>query len=235
MSLTRPPAVRALGITALTPGVGRFNALSSVASLLMMLLIVAGAAAADGDLRLVEAARNRDQQAIRTLLNQHADVDVRSHDGATALLWAAHWNDLETADLLIRAGANVNASNDLRITPLSLACTNGNAALVERLLKAGASPNTAIATGETPMMTCASTGNVDAVRMLMARGGDVNAKEPLQNQTALMWAAAEHHPDVVRALIEPTCGPLRERDSPRCTLRRGRAHWRAPGCCWQRV
>jgi len=86
--------------------------------LLITLLLVAGAAAANGDLRLVEAARNRDQQAVRTLLNQHADVDVRSHDGSTALLWAAHWNDLETADLLIRAGANVNAANDLRITPL---------------------------------------------------------------------------------------------------------------------
>ena len=35
MSLTRPPAFRALGVTALTPGVGRFNALFSVASLLM--------------------------------------------------------------------------------------------------------------------------------------------------------------------------------------------------------
>src|SRR5262249_22005517 len=30
----------------------------------------------------------------------------------------------------------------------------------------------------------------------------VNAKEPSQNQTALMWAAAEHHPDVVRMLIQ---------------------------------
>lgn len=170
--------------------------------LLMTLLMVAEAAAANGDLRLVEAARNRDQAAVRTLLNQQADVNVRSADGATALLWAAHWNDLDTADLLIRAGANVNAANDLRITPLSLACTNGSAALVERLLKTGANPNTAIATGETPMMTCASTGSVDAVRLLIARGADVNAKEPVQNQTALMWATAEHHPDVVRTLIE---------------------------------
>src|SRR5207247_2541727 len=35
MALTRPPAVSVFGITALIPGVGRFNALSSVASLLM--------------------------------------------------------------------------------------------------------------------------------------------------------------------------------------------------------
>ena len=70
-----------------------------------------------GDLRLVDAARNKDLQAVRALLKQRADVNVRAHDGSTALLWAAHWNDLDTADLLIRAGADVNAANDLRHDP----------------------------------------------------------------------------------------------------------------------
>ena len=157
---------------------------------------------ASGDVRLVEAARNQDQPGVRALLSQHADVNGRSEDGSTALLWAAHWNDVETAGLLIRAGADANAANDFRITPLSLACTNASAPLVELLLKAGANPTTPIATGETPLMTCARTGSTDAVRMLIARGADVNAKEPAENQTALMWAAAEHHPDVVRALID---------------------------------
>ena len=173
-----------------------------VAALLMPLLMVTASAAANGDLRLVEAARNREAATVRTLLNQGADVNVRSDDGATALLWAAHWNDLDIADLLIRARADVNTANDLRMTPLSLACTNGNAALVERLLNAGANPNTAIATGETPIMTCAGTGSTAALRLLIAAGADVNAKEPLQHQTALMWAAAEHHPEVVRMLID---------------------------------
>jgi ankyrin repeat protein len=72
---------------------------------------------------------------------------------------------------------------------------------VRLLLKSGANPNTAIATGETPLMTCARTGNVDAVRLLIEYGAAVNAKEPSQNQTALMWAAAEGHSDMVSALI----------------------------------
>jgi ankyrin repeat protein len=168
----------------------------------LALLTVAVTSAADGDLRLVEAARTRDQQAMRALLKERVDVNVRAHDGSTALLWAAHWNDLATADLLVRAGANVNAANDLRMTPLSLACTNASAPFVDLLLKAGANPNTAIATGETPIMTCAGTGSAEAVRMLIARGADVDAKEPSQGQTALMWAAAERHPDVVQILIE---------------------------------
>jgi ankyrin repeat protein len=185
----------------MSSAVGHFTRRSLAASILIVLM--GGAMAADdGDLRLVEAARNRDQQAVRALLKQHVDANVRSHDGATALLWAAHWDDLGTADLLIGAGADVNAANDLAMTPLSLACTNRNRALVERLLKAGANPNTPIATGETPLMTCAGTGSHDAVRMLIARGAEVNAKEPMQNQTALMWAVADHHPDVVRTLIE---------------------------------
>ena len=168
----------------------------------LALAMGAAAAAADGDLRLVDAVRTKDRQAARALLKQRVDVNVRAHDGSTALLWAAHWSDLETADLLIRAGADVNAANDLRTTPLSLACTNANAALVDRLLNAGANPNTPIATGETPIMTCAGTGSADAVRALIARGADVNGKEPSQNQTALMWAAAERHANVVKLLIE---------------------------------
>jgi ankyrin repeat protein len=168
----------------------------------MSLLLAAGAVAAGVDLRLVEAVRSQDQQQVRTLLNQHADVNARSGDGSTALLWAAHWNALETAGLLIRAGADANAANDFRMTALSQACTNGSAAFVNLLLKAGANPNTPVATGVPPIMTCARSGSADAVRMLLAGDADVNAKEPAQNQTALMWAAAEHHPDVVRTLIE---------------------------------
>src|ERR1700752_1096251 len=121
------------------------------------LLMVAGARAASDDLpalseqsesngRLVDAMKNQDLQRVRTLLDQHADVNLRSEDGSTALLWAAHWNDLRTAELLIRAGADANAANDFRMTPLSQACTNASSALVELLLKAGANPNTPIAT-----------------------------------------------------------------------------------------
>jgi ankyrin repeat protein len=117
-------------------------------------------------------------------------------------LWAAHWNDATTADRLLRSSADPNLANDFGMTPLSRACTNGSADLVELLLNAGANPNTRIATGETPIMTCASSGNADAVRALIARGADVNANEPSQNQDALMWAAAERHPNVVRLLVE---------------------------------
>ena len=56
---------------------------------------------------------------------------------------------------------------------------------------------------------------------------DVNAKEPAQNQTALMWAAAEHHPDVVRTLIESegrSSGPYEKRIHRAAFCGAGRRH-----------
>src|SRR5437879_1203411 len=163
------------------------------------LLSIASFAGTSSDLRLVDAAKNRDREAVRSLLKQHVDVNTPQADGATALAWAAHWDDTETVDLLIRAGANVNAANSYGVTPLSLACINQSAAMVEKLLKSGADPNGA----PTPViMTAARTGNVETVKSLLAHGADVNAKESPRGQTALMWAVAEKHPEVARMLID---------------------------------
>jgi ankyrin repeat protein len=167
---------------------------------LAFLLSAGSLAAASGDLRVVDAVRTGDKEAVRSLIAERADVNSPEADGATALAWAVHRDDAETADLLIRAGADLNAANDYGVTPLSLACTNASAAMVEKLLLAGANPNAAQVTGETPLMTCARAGSVEAVKALLSRRANVNATEA-KGQTALMWAVARKHPGVVKALI----------------------------------
>ena len=173
-----------------------------MSGLVVAQLVIAGVAAAAPDVRLAEAAKNRDTDAVRTLLAEGAPVNTVPPDGVTALHWAALRNDTEIADLLIRAGAAVNAADNYDVTPLSLACTNASPVMVEALLQAGANPNAAQATGETVLMTCSRGGVVGAVNPLLARGADLNATEASHGQTALMWAAWEGHTQVVRALIE---------------------------------
>jgi uncharacterized protein len=166
----------------------------------MAVLSVATLTAAS-DLRLVQAVKEQNKEAVRRLVKEHVDVSTPQPDGATALHWAAHWDDLEIADLLIRAGASVNAANELGVTPLSLACSNGNAAMVEKLLAAGANSN-ATSTGEPVLMTAARTGSVEAVKALLAHGANVNATDTAHGQTALMWAVAHKHADIVRTLLQ---------------------------------
>ena len=166
-----------------------------------LLFVISTEAAGAVPVRLIDAVKAADRDAIRTLLQQRVDVNAGEADGTTALHWAARANDLQAADMLLRAGANVKLANRYGVTPLHLASTNGNAAMIELLLKAGADPNSALPEGETALMTAARSGSVDAVNTLVARGADVNRKEAWRGQNALMWAAAEGHAEFIRALV----------------------------------
>ena len=185
---------------------GRRSSRLSVAGLLVVSLGVAGVGlgAAGAEAPLADAVRRGDAAAIRTLLDEQANVDAAQGDGATALHWAAYLDDADTTALLIGAGADVNAPNNYGVTPLALASKNGHAAIIEQLVRAGADPNDplhSVNAGETPLLLAARSGQVEAVTMLAGNGADVNAAESWNGQSAIMWAAAEGHVAVVQALI----------------------------------
>jgi ankyrin repeat protein len=167
----------------------------------VVLSLAIGAKAADLTYPpIIEAAKNSDNAALRSLIQKKADVNVAEPDGTTALHWASYRDNLEAADLLIRAGAKVNSANDLGVTPLWPASENGSSAMVKRLLDAGANPNLALTAGETPLMVAARSGYPDVVEQLLSKGANPEA-HGARGQTALMWAVAQHHPAVVKVLI----------------------------------
>ena len=128
-----------------------------------ILSVVGLAMAGEPDLRLVNAAAQQDQQALRALLKAGVAVNARRADGVTALLWAAHWDDLPTAEMLLRAGAHVNLADDHGVTPLMRACMNASIAMVEKLLAAGANVNATQTSGLTPLMTWRIVPSLPAV------------------------------------------------------------------------
>lgn len=165
-----------------------------------VLVTFLAAAAADGP-PIVDAARNGDQAALRTLIAQGVDVNATAGDGSTALLWASHRDLPESVDLLIRAGADVNRANDLGATPLWAACENGSVVVAERLLDAGADPNPALRHGETAVMAVARSGSAQLAELLLVHGADPDATGP-RGQTALMWAVLDLSSDVVKVLVD---------------------------------
>ena len=156
---------------------------------------------AAGDLRLVNAAKNRDIASVQSLLKQRLDVNIPDVDGMTPLHWAAHWGELETVKLLLAAGANAKAANRYGVTPLHDASLLANVPMMEALLKAGANPNAPYGSGETPLMMAARSGHVDAVKLLVDQGAEVNAAEEYRGETPIMFAAEENHAEVVKFLL----------------------------------
>jgi uncharacterized protein len=169
---------------------------------LLAVAVFVAVASASGDSPLTKAVKANDIQAVRVLVKSGTDVNVRSGDGSTPLLWAANNGSVEIARLLIASKAAVDVANDFGITALLQASRVGDSAMVDLLLRSGANPNKAHPEGETPLLAASRSGSVPTVRLLLTRGVDVNAAEKFQNTTAVMWAAAEGHVDVVDVLIE---------------------------------
>jgi len=158
---------------------------------------------AAGDTRLPDAAMQGDKTAVRTLLQQKADVNAAQGDGNTALHWAAYRDDLDMAQALVKAGASLKAATRIgNMTPLFLAAKNGNAAMIDLFVKAGASVNAANDNGTTPLMLAAAAGKADAVKLLLENGADVNAADNTNGQTALMFAAVLNRNAAVKLLAE---------------------------------
>jgi ankyrin repeat protein len=51
-------------------------------------------------------------------------------------------------------------------------------------------------------MVVARSGNVESAKLLLDAGATVNAREQWGDQTALMWAASEAHPEMIKLLLD---------------------------------
>ena len=174
-----------------------------VAALVVLVLVLASAFSRTVDAAeptLLDAAERGDRAAVTRMLATGADPNAPGPDGTTAIMYAAANGDVELTRALIKAGANVKLQNQFGTSAITEAAIIGSAPIIDALLKAGADANTKNPEGETPLMAVARTGNVDAARLLVEARADVNARESFGGQTALMWAAAQSQPEMVKFL-----------------------------------
>jgi ankyrin repeat protein len=178
----------------------RVGALLSFLCLLCSFPVLSGAASTAGKPSLLDAAESGDRATALRLLAERADPNAVGPDGTTAVMYAAANADLDLVRALIKAGANVKLQNQFGTSAITEASIIGSASIVDALLKAGADPNTKNPDGETPLMEAARAGKLDAAKVLLDAGADVNAKENWGEQSAIMWAAAQSQPEMIKLL-----------------------------------
>lgn len=158
--------------------------------------------AASGQETLADLIRSGNRDAVlAAITSPDIDLNAAEPDGSTALLWATYKVDHELVRALLKAGAKANVTNHYGSSPLTEAVKLGDVDLVRMLLDARADPNSPNQDNQTALMLASSLGSLKIAELLTAKGANVNAVESFRGQTALMWAAAENHPDVVDLLI----------------------------------
>jgi len=163
--------------------------------------VLTSTAFAASDPTLLEALEAGDRATALKLLEQGADAKARGPDGTTTLMWASYGEDVDMVRRLLKAGVDVNAQNEFGASALSEAAISASTPIIKSLLDAGANANLKNPEGEAPLMIVARTGNVEAAALLIKAGAEVNAKEEWGGQSALMWAASQSQPAMVKLLV----------------------------------
>ncbi|VVA12921.1 PREDICTED: ankyrin-1 [Prunus dulcis] len=114
---------------------------------------------------LIWAAGHGQQDAVKVLLEHHANPNSENDDSITPLLSSVAAGSLPCLELLIQAGAKVNISAG-GATPLHIAADIGSPEILQLLLKAGADPNITDEDGLKPIQVAAARGNRSAVEIL---------------------------------------------------------------------
>ena len=133
-----------------------------------------------GSTPLMYAVLYGDADAVRLLLDNGADPNLRNEAGASALMWAV--DNLEKTRVLLQRGADVNARSEDGRTALSIAASRfGSLAVVRLLLDSGADPSVKSPSYKgplTPLSEAADVGDEAVVRLLIERGADVKKAGP---------------------------------------------------------
>ena len=167
---------------------------------------------------LVAAVASRQQEAVRWLLDNGADANVRTGDGGSALIAAGFMGTSKIAKMLLDAGADVGIRNDngqnvWDIAGLDWQTTKAVADFLEleverEALEAGRAEILALLEPQLEVLAqddvwlAAAVGDIDAVRAQIAGGLDVNARNPESGSTLLTFAALFGHLEIASMLID---------------------------------
>ena len=166
-----------------------------------LVLFFAATATAQAQSALADRIQAGDRAAALAMIARGVEINQTQPDGTTPLHWAVYRVDRELVAALLKKGARAHVVNKYGASPLAEAVRIANLEMTGMLLEAGADANVANEDGQTALMLAARTGNVGVARVLVQHGADVNKRESYRDQSAVMWAAAQGHADMVAFLV----------------------------------
>ena len=144
------------------------------------------------------AASGKTQEALGMLddPNFHSLVDS---DGHNALFAAVAAGNEPLTKRLLAMPQNLGRVDKTGASAVWLAATSAPGEILQLLLDRGASPTQADASGMPPIIAAAIAGNHSAVTVLVRAGAPIETR--WEGFTALQYAVAKNHPEVVRELL----------------------------------
>lgn len=138
---------------------------------------------------LIQAARDGDERAVRSLLKPEApEVDINATDSSrrTPLHWAVMGGREEIVTLLLHDGAHVNARDRFLNSSLHFAAMRGDTEMVMKLLQRGANIDAQNHLGRTALHEAAGFGRLGTVKCLLLAGANSKLQDGMGRTAAAL-------------------------------------------------
>ncbi|MEO1216786.1 MAG: ankyrin repeat domain-containing protein [Bacteroidota bacterium] len=122
------------------------------------------------------AVINNDLKALRLILREGEQTELKNKKGYTPLHFAAELNLIEIALLLLEQSANVNSRTFIYDAPIHLAVLFDNHEMVRVLIEHGAEVEVRNNRGNTPMHRAARFGSYKSAKLLIDNFADIHAR-----------------------------------------------------------
>jgi len=154
----------------------------------------------DGITPLMVAAEIGSLDAMKALIDHHADVNARNASGSTALMWSV--TDPRKVRLLLDNGADVNVPARSGRTALIVASfANPSAEVVRMLLAKGANVAVMDQRKVTPLNAATFGNDTATIRLLLDASADVHTADTFIGLTPLINASGNRNLEAVNLLL----------------------------------
>ncbi|HXX79790.1 MAG TPA: ankyrin repeat domain-containing protein [Ktedonobacteraceae bacterium] len=157
--------------------------------------------------QLLQAAQRADKEAVLTLLQQGADINVRDAQGRTPVMIATYQHNTDMVQTLLQAGADVNIRDNNKANPLLHSAAMGWLDILQIAIDAHADTTLTNRFGGISIIPASERGHVEIVRALLTRTNiNVNHINNL-GWTALLEAiilsnGGQAHQQIVQLLVD---------------------------------
>ncbi|MFN7038500.1 MAG: ankyrin repeat domain-containing protein [Alphaproteobacteria bacterium] len=152
----------------------------------------------------VSAARDSQEEKVKSLLKEGVDVNSTDRLGHTGLHLASYQGHLNIVKILLENNADLEAGavKSQYERPIHYAAKNDQTEILEILLEKGAKLNATDINGATPLHLAARQGKINSVRFLIKQPGvEIDKQNDREWYTALHMASYYGHDKVVEELI----------------------------------
>jgi ankyrin repeat protein len=148
-----------------------------------------------------------DQNSIKTLIVNEANVNVKAENNVTLLHIAVQKEKREIVELLLDKGAHLEeATTNLQRRPIHIAAETGNPAIMQLLIDKGADIMALAYRDATPLHIAATSGNIEVVKILHQAGADINRQDQ-DELTALHLATLKGNLAIIEYLLKNGANP----------------------------